>query len=237
MGTKNEKVLSLKDIKISNLHIKKGFPICFRQSVKASLSVEGSLVLPIFLFFIITLLTSLLMIKEQSIQLESLHQEALNRYIKSVGSNEDYIEIQVSYKIAEVIPQYGIEYKINDCMLLHGFSGYRGEKDESSTYEGDEFVYITETGTKYHLTENCSYLKIRPQMVNAETVSNLRNLSGGKYYPCRLCKPKLSGVLYVTNDGGSFHSAADCPGLKRTIYVISLREALDSGYTACSRCG
>lgn len=44
-----------------------------------------------------------------------------------------------------------------------------------------------------------------------------------------------SYTVYVTRTGSKYHSA-DCSYLSQSCYEISYSEAIDQGYTACSRC-
>ncbi|MCF0150560.1 MAG: phosphate acyltransferase PlsX [Firmicutes bacterium] len=101
----------------------------------------------------------------------------------------------------------------------------------------EEYVYVTLSGSKYHNSSDCIYLKTTPVCIDYDELVVKRNNSGGKYYPCERCKRAYSGVVYITWEGSKYHSESDCPSLKRTVNIITLKEALDNGYSACSRCG
>ena len=97
-------------------------------------------------------------------------------------------------------------------------------------------VYITKTGTAYHLDRNCTYLNPKIKTAPAQSVTDLRNASGGKYAPCGSCGAGGSGnQVYITDYGSSYHKRLECPGLKRTIYTVPLSEAGTRG--RCSKCG
>ena len=100
-----------------------------------------------------------------------------------------------------------------------------------------EYVDVTRRGLKYHLSESCSYLNVHSRQVSYEELVNARNKNGGKYYPCERCRPSHSGSVYITEDGGSYHSRKDCYSLRRTIRIVPLKEAIDNGYSLCSKCG
>ena len=233
---KNRKLFktSLKDM--NRKPFKRVAESVFIHSLKGSLTVEGSLALPIFIFFMITLLSAFIMIRTQSENTAKLHERALIELESGVGSARDYIDVDTEYELSPVIRVFPISFSIKDHLLVHAFTGYTGERGNTINFEEDEYVYITENGTKYHLDADCTYINIRPRAVNASEIGNLRNSSGGKYTPCRLCHPSKSGVLYITTYGDTYHSESDCSALKRTVRMITLREALNNGYTPCSKC-
>ena len=62
-------------------------------------------------------------------------------------------------------------------------------------------------------------------MVPVSGLEDLRNESGGKYYPCELCGKKVSGMgVYITNYGSKYHTSMSCGGLKRKIYAVPISE-------------
>lgn len=253
-------------------------PSCY---LKAGMALEGCFVLPLFLFFMGTLLYGLEMVRFQSDAYEAMHQtgsslcfhayeskygkenhvpdlytasEAVKRYLEgqflpylcvedgkrgvSVDADIDNygnIEIHTEYCIKPFIGWLPIgNIKIKDAFFGHGFVGYTGEGAAENS-QGNIFVYITPTGTKYHFSRECTYLKIKISLFPEEAVSSLRNNSGGKYYPCEQCNPKGCSLVYLTEWGNRYHGEADCPALKRTVYMIPLSEAGDR--SACSKCG
>ncbi len=109
------------------------------------------------------------------------------------------------------------------------------EEGESETQEEDPYVYVTETGTVYHLDAECSYLKLSVFTIAADTLSSLRNESGGKYYACELCGAEAGPIVYATMDGTRYHSTLSCSALKRTVTPVRLSEV--GSRHACSRCG
>ena len=97
-------------------------------------------------------------------------------------------------------------------------------------------VFITASGTVYHLNRNCTYLNPSVEAVSAEEVTGLRNQSGGRYYACESCgKAGVQGQVYITQYGDSYHSRIHCSGLKRTIYTVPLSQT--DGRGRCSKCG
>lgn len=203
--------------------------------VKGSMALEGSMVLPIFLFFIMTILLSIETVRLQSNMQQALHQTG-NAYafagyqMKYEGlSGVDAAEQVVSYMDEQPLPylcvsgggsgveiqdfstvevnglvrlkvSYGIKpfiywLPIGDIMFEdeyygHGWTGYFGNEDIGRLVEEDSCVYITRTGTKYHKSYGCTYLRIAVKAVSSSQIAGARNTSGGKYYACERCMPR-----------------------------------------------
>lgn len=242
------------------------------------MALEGSLVLPIFLFYMMTVLLSLEAVRFQCNIQEALFLSGNNcafegyqvKYAKKekveaggqikeylgsqifpylcVAGGENGIDLQDLSDIdksgyIEITAQYGLKPFINwlpigeitfkDRFFSHAWVGYTKEGAQNSG-EQEIYVYVTKTGERYHMSYNCTYLRVRIQAVDDKKISSLRNTSGGKYYACQRCKPKGSGIVYITADGSSYHGRSNCSSLKRTIYMIPISEA--KGYGACSKC-
>lgn len=265
--------LSVNLLKIKSLY-KRALFLSSGKS-KAGMALEGSLVLPIFLFFMMTVLLSLEVVRFQSQVQEALFQagtkSAFSGYqIKYAGREREDVKhqvreyldsqlypylcireniswqnlsiasdgrvlYQVSYTLKPFINWLPIgELKINDRFVGHMWTGYTGAQAGEIGGEEEIYVYITDTGSRYHLSHDCAYLRVKVQAVNYEMIDSLRNQSGGKYYACAKCRPLKGGIVYITADGSSFHRYADCSALKRTVYIIPLKEA--EKYSPCSKC-
>ena len=125
---------------------------------------------------------------------------------------------------------------INDRYYGHGFVGYTGG-DGPGSWKEEAYVYITPFGTRYHLTEGCRDLRVQIQAGMGEELSEIRNGSGGKYYPCGECGPDGKGLVYLTEWGDRYHGRSDCPSIKRTVYIVTLSEAEAEGRSVCRSCG
>ncbi|MCM1127210.1 MAG: hypothetical protein NC429_12155 [Lachnospiraceae bacterium] len=248
--------------------------------LKGSMALEGSLVLPIFLFFMMTILLSLEAVRIQSNVQEALHQAGNERaFTQNRTEDQKGLNTDVSERITAYIEKQEFPYLcvakgkdgivVSDCSSVtdkglvrlkasyqlkpfirwipvgnltfedeyysHAWVGFLGTEDTGQRTEQDSYVYITKTGTKYHVSCDCTYLRIPVKAVNGGQIHELRNASGGKYYPCERCRPKESGLLFVTEEGSRYHGEADCSSLKRTVFMIPLKEA--DGYTPCKKCG
>lgn len=142
-------------------------------------------------------------------------------------------KLTAEYHVKIPVPIFGITpVKCRETMKIKAWSGY---EKEGLADIGKDTVYVTETGLVYHKDYHCSHLDLSIRMVTMNTISGLRNESGGKYYPCEHCMRGGAGAIYVTNSGDRYHSSLSCSGLKRTVYAIPVSEAAGKG--ACSRCG
>ena len=142
-------------------------------------------------------------------------------------------ELSAVYRVRIPLPIFQIpllEYE--QTMRIKGGTGY--EKTGFGS-EGDETVYVTETGLVYHTDYHCSHLELSIRMVNRSEVGEMRNESGGKYHACERCGRSGAGGVYITDTGDRYHGTLSCSGLKRTVYAVPVSEVIGKG--ACSRCG
>ncbi|MCD8023090.1 MAG: pilus assembly protein, partial [Lachnospiraceae bacterium] len=117
--------------------------------------------------------------------------------------------------------------------------GRRWEEDaetEEQETEEDVWVYVTATGTVYHTTTECSYLKLSIFTIDIDSLSTLRNNSGEIYHACELCGASAGNIVYATTEGNRYHSSLSCSGLKRTVTQVKLSEVSEDMH-ACSKCG
>ncbi len=262
------------------------------RKLYASMTVEAAFALPLFMFFIIQIMSAINMIGIQSRIEAALHQTgnemafsgylyekaagilsveglssalisnvyAESQVIKAAGKtcldrscikngaagisfknssimgSNDIIEIGVSYYVQPVVQILGFDgFKVYQRYYGRAWTGYDVSSTVSNMADNDPMVYITETGTVYHTNRNCTYLNPAITSVNADGLNDKRNLAGGKYYPCEKCgKNAVPEIVYITNQGSSYHTSVTCSGLKRTVYTVPLSEA--GGRGRCSKC-
>lgn len=254
---------------LSLIKSKKKVSSLFSFCLKGGMTVEGCLVLPLFLFFMGTLLYTLEIVRFQCSAWEAVHQagskscffvcedvpSTVKNYLDKellpylcveqgrdgviIAENKKKngeVEVTISYEIKPFFFLFPIgDIGVSDCFYGHDFGGY---KDGGFQEQGDEteiYVYVTETGSKYHFSADCTYLKVVIRAVRGEETVDKRNASGEKYYGCERCKPQRKGLVYLTEWGNRYHASADCSALKRRVFVIPL--SLAGERTACSKCG
>lgn len=151
---------------------------------------------------------------------------------------KDRIELVALYKIAPrfTLVPFSDVYTFSQAKV-RAFTGYDPSMEGKGTNEEEIYVFVTETGTAYHMDRGCSYLKLSISLIAKEDLAIARNQDGSKYKACRYCKAQGRGgtLFLITNQGNKYHTSVSCTGLKRTIRTIPLSKA--SGYHSCSRCG
>ena len=102
--------------------------------------------------------------------------------------------LNAEYQVKIPVPVFGIRpVKCRETMKIKAWSGY--EKEGLSDM-GNDTVYVTENGLVYHKDYHCSYLDLSIRMTHMGTVSDLRNESGGRYYPCEHCMKCRNYIHY-----------------------------------------
>ena len=168
---------------------------------------------------------------------EYLRQAPLEHGIDSLqflesSTGDDICEIVVTYGISPLTEVLGFrKFRMANRYYGHLWNGYQipGTEDE------EEYVYITEDSEVYHVSRECTHLRLSIRRVEATEIP-------GEYNPCEKCivqkkegyDPTDAGY-YICAEGGHYHRRQDCPGLKRTIFCIARKDA--DGYRECSRCG
>lgn len=144
------------------------------------------------------------------------------------------LEIHVQYKVKIPVPAISTAVvPMEESLRAKGWTGYTktGWGNES-----EEMVYITENGMVYHRSPSCNYLELSIQTVSFEELDMLRNKDQGIYHACEKCAAgKVNNNVYVTDYGDRYHNSLSCSGLKRTIYMVPVSEAIGKG--VCKKCG
>ncbi len=158
------------------------------------------------------------------------------RSMLSLPDANGAIDLVVTYNVKNPflpVPAGGITL-IQRC-YIKAWLGYdiRDEEEPAS------MVYVAETGMVYHTYSDCTYLK--PNVQIAAYNMGLVKVGVNIYQPCEVCiDGKLSPVgqlkVYITETGDKYHKDISCRTLKRTVYEITLEEALAERYRKCSRC-
>ena len=96
--------------------------------------------------------------------------------------------------------------------------------------EKDPYVYVTDNREVYHLSRNCTHLKLTVTPCAGEAQCEARG-----FKPCAYCGDDPGVNCYITEEGDCYHKSLRCSGLKRTVYRVRLSET--GGIPRCSRCG
>lgn len=171
------------------------------------------------------------------------HEEPVEKYVKGGRSG---IRLTQSDTSGEFVTLHAA-YFVNLPVGFFHMKGIPMEQTASSRKwigmnpeqkgRGESYVYVTEYGTVYHTSKNCSVLDLSVRSCNPIEISSLRNKNGHKYYECNQCADSKADmqILYITDYGTSYHTNPSCSSLKRTVYQIPLSEV--GGRQKCKKCG
>lgn len=258
------------------------------SGLKASLTLEAAMVIPLFLFFLINLISVVSILGTYSKIQSALHQtgmkmatytalgESANEHLpggigllyakaeleKTIGeaylkntqiknrekglqyfysqimnTSEEVIDIVVSYSMQPFIHLLGFgEFQLINRCRIRGFTGYDNTLSSVSP-EGEEVVYITNTGVVYHRERTCSYLKMTISKASKEVLADIRNYNGAKYYFCEICEESEGSttIFFITEYGDRYHTSMNCSALKRIITEVLISEV--ENRKPCSKCG
>lgn len=144
------------------------------------------------------------------------------------------MELVVNYDLEIPVLMFRIPaVSRRETLRVKGWTGYVTGFDIG---DRETYVYITDYGLVYHKEKDCTYLELSIRSVNADEIEDLRNLSGGKYYPCSSCKKKVENPakLFITDYGERYHTSLECSKIKRNVYAVPLDEVYILG--GCSKC-
>ena len=152
----------------------------------------------------------------------------------------DLIAVSVTFDTPLRLPRLFMnEVQGERTVLLRAFVGMSNGGDVMPFDEmekGDEggTVWVfPRAGERYH-TEHCGYIENNPREVLLDR--NIRI----KYSPCKLCKPqgRQDGTLvYCFETSGKAYHLGECTVVDRYVIEIGKNEAVNQGYTPCSKCG
>lgn len=160
---------------------------------------------------------------------------------------------RVSFSESEIMPGEGrillaVTYPVNLSLGIPGLDRYtvtqyscrygwgiagtkRGDKSETD----GQTVYVTADSQVYHLSTDCTHLRLSIHMVDMAQLWTLKNSDGRNYTACELCRPDASGGwVYITDHGDRYHRDRECSGLKRSFQAIPISQIGDR--RLCSRC-
>ena len=213
---------------------------CVLKLRRASLTVESVLAIPVLLFSLITLISFMDVYRIQTGHLTALCQEAVREGIDAwpSGSDDDITKTDTCYytPLRLLVPLPEVSFQMS--VTVHPWTG--SDSSLSGPDEGaepEEMVYVTASGSVIHKDPHCSYLDIHIHAVPGASIEWMQTADGDKYHACEHCSRGKSpkGVVYITDNGTSYHISGTCSSLKRTVMLIP--ESAAEGYALCSRCG
>lgn len=155
----------------------------------------------------------------------------------SILQQGDIIDLVASYQISPFIGIVGFSPARFYCRYYgRAWTGYEVDPDGEGGKREDAYVYVAENAEVFHLSRECSHIRLSISECEAADLEILRNEHGGRYTPCELCVISFTARFYIARSGNRYHQDLNCSGLKRTITVM-LRSEAEKKYRMCSRCG
>lgn len=217
----------------------------FMKWKKASLAVETAIVMPVFFLGLVTMISFMDIYRLQTEHLSSLCQKAketgMYAYVLE-GNGAEEITLPDIYTYTPVGGLFALpKVWMYNTVKVHAWTGKDYTENVSDASDSEEnlekMVFITETGTVYHSSMDCSYLSLSILKIAGSAVESRRNDYGERYTACEICSrnQKPADSVYITKSGNSYHNLGSCSGLKRTVRLV--KESETEGMHHCSRCG
>ncbi len=251
-----------------------------KKKTKGSITVETALVLPLFMFCLLSISSLFEMIHIHSLLDSALNQvgkeistyayfqelyennlltevyvrdrvvqivgrdkiqnsiiiggvNGITLWRSEVNENNDVIDLVMTYRVK---PWFAYEH-VGEMVLLNrccikAYTGYESEE----VFDGEPKYYVADTGDVYHINRACTHLLLSISIIDVDELESARNMYGSSYSPCEICFDSYDGSksIYITDQGDRYHAYISCPGLKRTIYVITAEEI--GNRPLCLRC-
>ena len=199
--------------KLQDLGRKERIFLCLLK--KGSLTVEAALIMPFFLSILLTFFSFF-----GAYATGAEHLLDASRTAKKLGVLRNDTLQEGNGEI--IIYQSGQKAV---CRAWIGFTGLETE---------EIYVYITPSGSVYHLFYDCTHLKLSVQSVARTVAVNSKNSNGEKYRKCSVCKEPEGLFVYITSEGECYHSERTCSGLKRTVRQVPISQVKNR--SCCMRC-
>lgn len=168
---------------------------------------------------------------EEYLEQSPLEQGTDSLQFLESSTENDICEIVVTYGISPLTEVLGFQkFRMANRYYGHLWNGYA----IPGTENGGEYVYVTEDSEVYHVSRECTHLRLSVQRVEAAEIPK-------GYHLCEKCMVQQEGTVpeengyYICSEGKCYHIRRDCPGLKRTVYCVARKDV--DGYRECSRCG
>lgn len=206
---------------------------------RASMCLEASLSVPIFLLFFVNVFSIAFLYMAYMEDMFRIHQQGKKAagyaYVTEAVIEQDEIRLYKSRKTESPTPLFSTwDYQVYTKCVVKAWNGYDVTKKREDSSQS--IVYVTEHGTVYHRNRSCNYLVLSIQPVAYGDISQKRNLSGECYYACSSCKNQpFVTLVYITDYGNRYHTTTKCQGLKRTVKSIPLSQVEDMD--SCKKCG
>lgn len=235
--------LSDKGIKIKDIYSpikifleqKKKASFCILK--KASLTVEAALFIPVFLMMTICIISIIGVYANTLKTMTSLRDRSEQAALIASAADK---ELWITYPQNAIYKPFYIPSTLGginiQCIGRVRVWNGRSEDNDNIGPNSCTYVYITETGSVYHTSSECTHLNLSIRAVSQGEIGHLRNQNKGRYHACEKCvgNSQRADTVYITNEGDRFHNSVNCSGLKRTVKMVDIDDV--SNMKECSRC-
>ena len=123
-----------------------------------------------------------------------------------------------------------------DGIWIEDYSNSRKWTGKNPGEKTDPYVFYTDYGSVYHLSEQCNYLDLSIKSIKWSQVGASRNKDGRKYHECYCAADKKTegSTVFITDYGMNYHGKLGCSKLKRTVHKVHKSEV--DGKNLCSKC-
>lgn len=220
------------------------FRIFWHQKIKASMTLEASLVLPFFLFAVLNLISIIEIYRVQSNMSAALHYTAKQMAVygyeykeiaKGAADIADDLGLTYLYAANNVKKLLGNDY-LEKSPIKNGFSGISWT--ESKIMQSEECIDLV---AKYKVEAPALIIGFN----DFDMYNRIRTRAWTGYDNSEAIKDKegKEELVYITDDGVVYHKSRGCTYLKLTIAAVDIellkkkRNADGSIYYSCESCG
>ena len=147
-----------------------------------------------------------------------------------INERESCISIVANYYVEPLLSLTGRKQRMSNQLYTRMWTGYTVTQTAQ-----EDYVYITESGSVYHMFPDCTHLKLSIQSVAGSELGKMRNDYGESYEACeKCCDGALQSIYYITKKGDRYHEELSCSGLRRTVSCVAKDSVQDR--SLCERC-
>lgn len=153
--------------------------------------------------------------------------------VSLLGSSMDGDDVSLKAKYKVKLP---VSFFTVDGIWIEDHSNSRKWTGKNPGEKTDPYVFYTDYGSVYHLSEQCNYLDLSIKSIKWSLVGASRNKDGRKYHACYCAADKKTktSTVFITDYGTSYHGKLGCSKLKRTVHKVHKSEV--NGKNLCSKC-
>ena len=153
--------------------------------------------------------------------------------VSLLGSKMDGDDVSLKAKYKVKLP---VSFFTVDGIWIEDYSNSRKWTGKNPSEKTDPYVFYTDYGSVYHLSEQCNYLDLSIKSIKWSQVGASRNKDGRKYHACYCAADKKTegSTVFITDYGMNYHGKLGCSKLKRTVHKVHKSEV--DGKNLCSKC-